>query len=175
MAKWTESAKTEWKAYSQRLRNQLNGTEADAAEVEEDLKRHVDEEIHAQGLTVIDAEQLRSILTRLGELEVPEESGEDLKTTVRRASKESNKTEPKSNLRFGVLVLTSVLWPLIALIIEVYTRFCTAVIFDPIPTVWHGLILFGIPVGNLLALSRLKVMTQSNLTGCLFSWLSTLG
>ena len=45
MAKWTESAKAEWKAYSQRLRNQLNGSEADVAEVEEDLKRHVDEEM----------------------------------------------------------------------------------------------------------------------------------
>ena len=69
MAKWTESAKTEWKAYGQRLRNQLNGSEADSAEVEEDIKRHVDEEMHATGLTVVDAEQLRSILTRIGELE----------------------------------------------------------------------------------------------------------
>ena len=74
MAKWTESAKAEWKAYSQRLRNQLNGSEADAAEVEEDLKRHVDEEIHAKGFTVIDALQLRSILTQLGELEIPQET-----------------------------------------------------------------------------------------------------
>jgi len=37
MAKWTESAKAEWKAYGQRLRNQLNGSEADSAEVEEDI------------------------------------------------------------------------------------------------------------------------------------------
>ncbi len=154
MAKWTESAKAEWKAYSQRLRNQLKGSEADAAEVEEDLKRHVDEEIHAKGFTVIDAEQLRSILIRLGELEIPEESDEDLKTTVKRASIKS--PESGSNIRFGLLVLTSVLWPLTALIIEIFTRFCTAVIFDPMPTFWHGLILFGIPVGNLLALSRLK-------------------
>ncbi|MBL6842621.1 MAG: PEP-CTERM sorting domain-containing protein [Verrucomicrobiae bacterium] len=156
MAKWTESAKAEWKAYGQRLRNQLNGSEADSAEVEEDIKRHVDEEMHATGLTVVDAEQLRSILTRIGELETPQETeaGNSAKTSG--PSNKKQKSETFAQFRFGLLVLTSVVWPLIVLVIEVVTRMCTALVFDPMPSIWHAFVLFGIPVGNLLALLRLK-------------------
>ncbi len=156
MAKWTESAKAEWKAYGQRLRKQLNGSEADSAEVEEDIKRHVDEEIHATGLTVVDAEQLRSILTRIGELETPQEteSGNSAKTSG--PSNKTQKSETFAQLRFGLLVLTAVVWPLIVLVIEVVTRMCTALVFDPMPSIWHAFALFGIPAGNLLALLRLK-------------------
>ena len=156
MAKWTESAKTEWKAYSQRLRNQLDGSEADVAEVEEDLKRHVDEEIHVNGFTVIDAEQLRSILTRIGELEVPVETEDERRSSGGKVLGGIPPVETKPHWRFGLLVLISVIWPLISLIIETTTRLCTGVVFDPMPSVWHGLILFGIPIGNLLALSQLK-------------------
>ena len=72
MAKWTNSAKAEWKTYGIRLREALKGSEADVAEVEEDLKRHVDEEAHASGLTIIDGDWLRQTLGRIGNLEIPE-------------------------------------------------------------------------------------------------------
>jgi len=156
MAKWTESAKAEWKAYGQRLRNQLNGSEADSAEVEEDIKRHVDEEIHATGLPVVDAEQLRLILTRIGELETPQNKEENTSAKTSGLSNETQKSETFAQFRFGLLVLTAVVWPLIVLVIEVVTRMCTALVFDPMPSIWHAFVLFGIPAGNLLALLRLK-------------------
>ncbi len=167
MAKWTESAKAEWKAYGQRLRKQLNGSEADAAEVEEDLKRHVDEEIHSAGLTVLDADQLKSILTRIGDLGDSNEDRADPKEVVALSSGNQTQSESGSKFKLGLLTFTAVLWPLVALIIEFSTRMCTAIIFDPVPSVWHGLVMFGIPAINLLALSRLN-----NSCSALPNWIS---
>jgi len=151
MAKWTNSAKAEWKTYGIRLREALKGSEADVAEVEEDLKRHVDEEAHAYGLTIIDGDWLRQTLGRIGNLEVPENTPQTALPSQESMAKNAKPANIKGSLPFGLL-LTAVVWPSASVVIELMSRFCTGVLFDPMPSMWHVAMLVFVPIGNLLAL-----------------------
>jgi hypothetical protein len=140
MAQWTESAKAEWRTYSQRLKESLLGSEADAAEVEEDVRRHVDEEIHAAGLTVVDGAWLRQALNRMGDLASPDlEDGEP------------SVPSGQARKRHLGLLIAGVLWPLITILFEYVTRLCTGTLFDPLPSLWHGVLLAWLPIGNFFA------------------------
>lgn len=67
MTEWTETARRILDEYCARSRAALAGTGADADEVIDDLRRHVDEEIRAAGLTVVTEGDIRRILDRVGE------------------------------------------------------------------------------------------------------------
>lgn len=152
MAKWTNSAKSEWKTYGIRLREALNGSEADVVEVEEDLKRHVDEEAHASGLTIIDGEWLRQTLGRIGQLEISQTTPQSTTPPVQKpVAKTTKPSDNKGSLPFALL-LTAVVWPSVSVVIELMSRFCTGVLFDPMPSMWHVAMLIFVPIGNLLAL-----------------------
>src|SRR5580698_5560633 len=66
MTEWTDSAKKLWVEYNAGTKAALEGTGADAQEVLEDLKRHVDEEASAAKLGVVTEEDLRKILAKIG-------------------------------------------------------------------------------------------------------------
>ena len=67
MIEWTESARRTLDEYCARSRAALAGTGADADEVIDDLRRHVEEEVRAAGLTVVAESDIQRILTRVGE------------------------------------------------------------------------------------------------------------
>ena len=151
MAKWTNSAKAEWKTYGIRLREALKESEADLAEVEEDLKRHVDEEAHASGLTIVDGDWLRQTLGRIGNLEVHDKTSQASSNAEEAVATNIRSSNIKGSLPIGLL-LTAVIWPLVSVVIELMSRFCTGVLFDPMPSMWHVAMLMFVPIGNLLAL-----------------------
>ena len=151
MAKWTNAAKAEWKTYGIRLREALKGSEADVAEVEEDLKRHVDEEAHASGLTIIDGDWLRQTLGRIGHLEIPERTPQASPPSQESVATSTQPSNIKGSLPFALL-LTAVVWPSASVVIELMSRFCTGVLFDPMPSMWHVAMLVFVPIGNLLSL-----------------------
>lgn len=151
MAKWTNAAKAEWKTYGIRLRKTLDGSEADVAEVEEDLKRHVDEEAHAEGVAIVDGDWLRQTLGRIGNLEIPEDALQDSMASQKAVLPTPKPSNKKASFPFGLL-LTAVIWPSVTVLIELMSRFCTGVLFDPMPSMWHIALLVFVPIGNLLAL-----------------------
>jgi len=53
MIEWTTSAREELERYFARLRSGLQSSGADAAEVEDDLRRHIDEEAAAARLKAV--------------------------------------------------------------------------------------------------------------------------
>src|SRR5215831_7494564 len=67
MTPWTESAAEMWEEFCRRTRENLRGSGADADEVVDDLRRHVEEEIRAAKLSVVTEEDMRRILARVGE------------------------------------------------------------------------------------------------------------
>ncbi len=67
MTQWTETARRTLDEYCVRSKAVLTGTGADADEVIDDLRRHVDEEIRVAGLTVVTEGDIRRILDRVGE------------------------------------------------------------------------------------------------------------
>ena len=73
MTDWTNSAKAELERYYARVRESLADTGADATEVIDDLKRHVETDAAAANLRVVTEEDVRRILARVGEPALPKE------------------------------------------------------------------------------------------------------
>ena len=50
MIEWTESAQAAWTAHEEQLQVRLEDSEADAQEVAQDVRSHIEEEAHKAGL-----------------------------------------------------------------------------------------------------------------------------
>ena len=65
MSEWTEPARRALNEYCDRCRQALAGTGADADEVIEDLRRHIEEDIRAARLAVVTEGTIYPLLSRL--------------------------------------------------------------------------------------------------------------
>src|ERR1041385_943810 len=72
MTPWTETAAKVWEDFCRRTRENLHDSGADTDEVVDDLRCHVEEEIRASKLSIVTEEDIRRILTRIGEPAVTE-------------------------------------------------------------------------------------------------------
>ena len=66
MSQWTDSAKAKLEQYLAQMRQSLAGSGADANEVAEDLRRHVEEEAAARKLSIVTEQDVAQILARIG-------------------------------------------------------------------------------------------------------------
>ena len=131
MIEWTDTAKRTLEEYCTRSEAVLAGSGADAREVSDDLRRHVEEEVRAAHLSVVTEDDVRRILTRVGE---PGTSVEE------RAQKNAPSPTPSASpvveqKRPGILLLVlGVILPLGTLIFELVTGASAGVLFDPLPS-----------------------------------------
>jgi hypothetical protein len=167
MSEWTETARKTLNEYCARSRQLLEGTGADADEVIEDLRRHVDEEIRASGLSVVTDDAIRRILAKVGEPAVSEA------TRSAQAAKEAASPAPASlqKPRPGYFILFSaVILPVITIVFELVTGFSSGLLFDPMPTWLHVLILSLVPVSNAWVWRAAR--RQDSRSARLLSWLN---
>ena len=149
MTPWTAAAKEELERYFRQVRVSVVASGADAAEVIEDLRRHLDEEAVAAKLVMVTEEDARRLLARIG---TPELIAAPEGKRFSPAGIETKKPEEWSRRhpRIWLLLLGAVL-PLITLLMEWQTGMCAGAFFDPIPTVWHFLLVAWVPAANALA------------------------
>jgi hypothetical protein len=146
MTTWTDSAKEKLEDYLTRVRSTLHSSGADPVEVTEDIRRHISEEIAAGQLEVVTTDDVERILLRLGALQAaaPTRAGHPATVSV----PATKPLEPKPRHVFALL-FGSIL-PLLALVFELATRGCAAIMFDPIPDTWHLLLVGVVPLVNAL-------------------------
>lgn len=155
MSQWTAGAKEQWKRYCDTLRSRLQGTDADVEEVIEDIRSHVDTEIASAELAIVTEHDIQRIVGHLGypegeEAKAPATATATLPPAGPSTPPGPGSEKPKTSTWGSVyLVLFGVLLPLGAATFEIFTRICTTLFFDPLPTVWHSLFFFLIPLGNL--------------------------
>ena len=143
MIEWTTSARAELERYFARVRPSLQISGADTVEVENDLKRHIDEEAVAARLKAVTEDDVRRILARIGTPELPSDGKpvagpNEVKCPPGRVERQN---------RVALLVFGVVL-PLITLGVESATHMCAGAFFDPIPTWWHMLLVGLVPLAN---------------------------
>ena len=156
MIEWTESAQAAWTAHEEQLQVRLEDSEADAQEVAQDVRSHIEEEAHKAGLRVIDAAWLESLLRRMEDQEASSSRKTTQETHAKIRFRESLKqTGAWTQFRRGTLWLTAVIWPTITLMFELSTRLCSGYWFDPMPTLLHVLLLGLVPMGNAWVLWKL--------------------
>ncbi|HOC57058.1 MAG TPA: VIT domain-containing protein [Verrucomicrobiota bacterium] len=147
MSQWTETAKAKLEQYLAQMGKSLAGSGADANEVVEDLRRHVEEEAAARKLTVVTEQDLAQILARIGTPEAIALPGNESPAPPPPANR------PKGGLLWkvgaGVLLIFGVLLPLGTVVFEFLTGACAGVLFDPIPTLAHAALVALVPLVNL--------------------------
>jgi hypothetical protein len=145
MPDWTQPAREEVRRYYSRVRASLAESGADPDEVIGDLDRHIDEEITAARLGVVTEEDARRILARIG----PPDS-QPSAASRRPAPVENNGLQPKPTSWRLALLMFGVVLPAITLAFEYFTGMCAALLFDPLPTVWHVLLVATVPLAGFL-------------------------
>lgn len=70
-------------------------------------------------------------------------------------------SQPQRRLPLGIpgmvcLTFLGVILPAVTLILELLTRMCAGALFDPVPTVYHGLLIAYVPLANLAVIIALR-------------------
>jgi hypothetical protein len=176
---WTpaaEAALERWLA--QRLRPELLDG-ADADEVRADLTAHLNEELTAAGAGTVTTEILAATLAKMGEPAPPAErfAPRLAPAALPPAPVFPRPGNPRIGFRFPAwFFFLAFLLPLIAWAVEATTGWCASIIFAPLPTPWHHLIVLSAPLAGLLAWNAAKEPLPGN--GRLLraaSWLTGAG
>ena len=109
---------------------------SDIRELREDLSAHVYEE--AEGLKV----------ERIGSVDVEKIIAGLESRSADQVALVTRKKGWSWALVFGVIM------PLLVAIIEILSGFCGGVFFDPVPTVWHSLLVLSVPLVNWWLLTK---------------------
>jgi hypothetical protein len=169
MSEWTRAAEQEWENYRLRVRAKLGGDPADADEVVDDLRRHVEEEIAASQLKVVTEDDVRRITRKLGEPEREE------RPNLNAAPAAPTKDAPQKRVGWFVsslVLFAGVLLPLFTLSFELVTASCSATFFDPIPTPFHVLLIALVPGINFWTWQTLRRSNARHLAN--LGWLNAV-
>lgn len=147
MSQWTDSARAKLEDYLARMRQSLAASGADVNEVADDLQRHVEEEIAARKLVIVTEQDVAQILARIGSPETG---------TATAAHTPASPSPPNRvpagfsrKVSAGLLLFFGVILPLGTVVFEFLTGACAGVLFDPIPTMAHLLLVTLVPLANL--------------------------
>lgn len=155
MTPWTEAARAELERYFAHIRPTLEASGADANEVIEDLRRHLDAEIATANLAVVTEQDVQRLLARIGAPEPPAVEPPKLASAESSANTAPAPAKPGMFVS-GLLLFAGVILPLITLVLELATRMCAGAFFDPLPTIWNVLLVSFVPVANLLAWDAIR-------------------
>ncbi|MGE0128743.1 MAG: VIT domain-containing protein [Blastocatellales bacterium] len=56
----------------------------------------------------------------------------------------------------ALMVFAGVVLPSVAILIEITTRICAETFFDPLPTIWHKVLVIAVPLANLYVIRELR-------------------
>lgn len=151
--KWTQPALAGLERYfAVRLSpGQLDG--ADPDELRADLQSHFEEELVTAGVTVVTEEDLRLVLGRMGET-LPAAPLSRKPAPVKPTAPPIPPPVKTVPWPIGVLrwpkcfLAFAVVLPLITFVFEVLTRGGSGTLFDPMPDVWHHLLVLSVPLAG---------------------------
>jgi len=160
MQEWTDKAKEELQNYLENVRTNLESSGADANEVIEDFKRHIDEEIIALKLQIVTKENVEKVIANLKvavpEVETKTESCLTDSNYLPKDSYKFKRVTKFSTTGFVFAILFGVALPALTVIVEAVSGMCTDMFFNPIPSYYHLFLISFVPVGNLVTCLAIK-------------------
>ena len=163
MQEWTDKAKEILKDYLDNARANLESSGADADEVIEDLRRHIDEEIIGAKLEIVTKEDIGKVIANLRIAE-PETKNCQTKSNCLPGKSNKFKSSTKFSTTFFVFAMIfGVVLPAITIMVEVISGMCASAIFDPIPSYFHLILISFVPVGNLFVCLAIKKERINNI------------
>jgi hypothetical protein len=165
---WTDAAREAWDGFFAAHETALVGAGADAREVREDLRRHVEDDAAAAGETILTREFVERFLARqaIGDGSA---AVQPARPTVEVRSPHPKRTGP---WREGLFLIFAVLLPSLAIIVELFMGVTADVAFDPMPTLGHIILLILVPVANYLVLKASRTTDGIPFGKGLLGWLN---
>ncbi len=154
MTLWTSPAEAELIEYCERNRARFVAAGADPAEVLDDLRSHITEEAARAGIAMLTREDVLRLLSGMQDpaatCDAPNQFAPPAPATC------AQTTPLLSGFALVACIACGVALPLFAWLFELLTGVCTTELFDPLPTVWHVVLVACIPPANLLACLALR-------------------
>ncbi|MCA9441473.1 MAG: hypothetical protein KC964_11740, partial [Candidatus Omnitrophica bacterium] len=166
MIEWTQAAEQEFERHFDLIRSSFEDMGADPSEVENDLRRHIEEEMDTNGVTVVTEEDVKRIMARMDPMENMVKQQPPSPSLNPARAKESKIGEGAT----VVYSIAGIVLPTIVLLVELSSGMCAESFFDPIPTIWHVLFVAFVPVSNFLLLFGLQKPMEWNWR--LLGWLN---
>lgn len=143
MKNWTTQAEQRLTEYLRQRATREGLAGDDAAELQDDLRRHIHEEAEQSDSATIGLMNLEQLLGRLdaGYQPATEPPPQPLPAKSRRGG--------FRDWTFGIIL------PLGVLLLEVLTSFCGSVFFNPVPTWWHAAWIAMVPLANFLLIRNI--------------------
>jgi UDP-N-acetyl-D-mannosaminuronic acid transferase (WecB/TagA/CpsF family) len=134
---WTDAAQREIERIQEQIRTSLNPDEVDPAEVADDIHSRIEEELNSLQIHTVTAENVRSAARKIGIQDIiseaPPASTDMHKEKFNRAVQRPQRVKEKFSV--GWFWFTGIILPLLALLVELFTRMCMeAGLPDPLPT-----------------------------------------
>jgi len=164
MQEWTDKAKERLRNYLENARVNLESSGADANEVIEDLRRHIDEEIIAANLQIVTKEDIEKVISNL-KIAEPEQVRKTCQTKPDCPSgtlHNFKRSTELSSTGYALAIIFGVALPAITIIVEAASGMCASSFFDPIPSYYHLLLIAFVPIGNLFTCVAIKKKKFSN-------------
>ena len=155
MTEWTDSAREAMERYLAQVEDKVAASGADPREVAEDLRRHVEQELAAANVRIATHEEVRRVLDRIGDVDRAVGTVADQPAAA--ASSGGGGVQPDAaaaaaprlrGLSLVLFALFGVFLPLLTLGLELLSGMCASVFFDPIPSIWHVLLVAVVPAAN---------------------------
>jgi len=155
MTEWTDSAREAMERYLAQVEDKVAASGADPREVAEDLRRHVKQELAAANVRIATHEEVRRVLDRIGDVDRAVGTVADQPAAA--ASSGGGGVQPDAaaaaaprlrGLSLVLFALFGVCLPLLTLGLELLSGMCASVFFDPIPSIWHVLLVAVVPAAT---------------------------
>ncbi len=137
MKQWTEAAEMRWESYLRERVARENLTIEESAELRDDLRRHIHEELNLNDSVIIGLNELEQALAKMDEgYRIPTSPPAGRQTTM------------SHRIGQSFIWFFAVIFPFMVVLFEWLSHFCGLNFFNPIPTFGHGLLLLSVPVIN---------------------------
>lgn len=149
MSEWTQAGRGELQRYLDEARRSLNVPAAEADEVLDDLRRHVEEDVAGAGLKVVTGDDVRRITARIGLPENPAGAA-PVEAAASKSIPAVGGAGSPGRRDWGMVFLLGfgVVLPAVTLFLEWSLGMCAAAFFDPLPTPLHGVLVAMVVLGN---------------------------
>ncbi len=141
---WTDASRATFQSLCRHYTPALAAIGADPDEVRDDWERHVEHTATEQGLSAITDEHVRGALADL--VPAGAAAGVAPPPPVSPAHSGARHAGTAGMALFGVVL------PLLALVLELAARPWASTLFNPLPSLWHTLLVASVPIANLALL-----------------------
>ncbi len=162
---WTDGASEYFENWVRQQLPPSHTAEADRVEIASDVRQHLEESFAEGGVATVTLSHMQEALRRLGPLGLNKtDQGDTVEPVVQPVAPKvegaaGDWVMPKKEPSYGKNPLNKLFWrgfflfflPLITWLVELFTGICATSFGNPMPTVWHGLLVGMVPLtGGLL-------------------------